>query len=151
MTTPAFAFRRGSRLAGLAAVLVALSLVLTSCYGTTERDTVRNVMNRDRNAYGLRSLPAHEMLNFKAQVWADHLARVGGLSHSRLADGISGCWRRIGENVGYGGSIDSVQRAYMNSPGHRANILNGVWTHVGTGVAHRGNLVFTVQVFLQAC
>jgi len=44
-----------------------------------------------------------------------------------------------------------IERAYMASPGHRANILNGNFNRAAVGVAHRGNQVFTVQVFLQSC
>mgnify|MGYP000980517625 FL=1 len=39
----------------------------------------------------------------------------------------------------------------MKSSGHRANVLNSVWTHVGVGYAKRGSRVYTVQVFMQAC
>jgi uncharacterized protein YkwD len=91
------------------------------------------------------------MLQAKAQAWADRLANENALYHSHLADGIGGCWRELGENVGYGGSIADIQGAYMSSAGHRANILNARFNYAAVGVAHRGDRVFTVQVFMQGC
>ena len=43
-------------------------------------------------------------------------------------------WTRAAENVAYGYNVTSVVDAWMNSPGHRANIL-GDFTHIGVGVA----------------
>ena len=50
----------------------------------------------------------------------------------RLADGAPPGWRKLGENVGMGGSISSVHVAYMDSPGHRANVLDPAFTQIGT-------------------
>jgi uncharacterized protein YkwD len=42
--------------------------------------------------------------------------------------------RRAGENIAYGNvSADAMMTMWMNSPGHRANILNGAYTHIGIG------------------
>ncbi|NLV54247.1 MAG: CAP domain-containing protein [Acidimicrobiales bacterium] len=133
-----------------AAVAILLAITLSGCM-TTGQEAVASYLNSDRRSHGLRSLPTSESLNRKAQAWADHLARSGSLSHSRLSSGVSGCWRRLAENVGYGSSARAVQTAYMKSSGHRANVLNSVWTHVGVGYAKRGSRVYTVQVFMQAC
>ena len=57
----------------------------------------------------------------------------------------------LGENVGYGPSIATIESAYMNSPGHRANILASKWNGVGTGYATNGDRVYTVQVFIKTC
>ena len=40
----------------------------------------------------------------------------------------------VAENIAYGyRSASAVVRAWMNSPGHRANVLSSRWTHVGCG------------------
>jgi|GEM_PF-2366210 len=40
----------------------------------------------------------------------------------------------VGENIAYGQKdAASVMNGWMNSPGHRANILNGNYTHIGVG------------------
>ena len=49
-------------------------------------------------------------------------------------NGITG-WRTAGENIAYGyPSARDVQEGWMNSPGHRENILNAGFTHVGVGL-----------------
>ena len=45
-------------------------------------------------------------------------------------------WTSIGENVAYGyASVDAVMNGWMASSGHRANLLNPAFTHVGLGQA----------------
>jgi uncharacterized protein YkwD len=39
----------------------------------------------------------------------------------------------------------------MASPGHRDNVMNPAFGYAAVGVAHRGDRVFTVQVFMQGC
>jgi uncharacterized protein YkwD len=43
-------------------------------------------------------------------------------------------WEILGENVGVGGTVDSLHHAFMDSPPHRANILFSKFRHVGVGV-----------------
>ena len=137
------------RVAVVAALVVALSL-LGACL-SPNRDLVRAEMNADRAANGLRTLSTQSDAQAKAQAWAERLAREGRIYHSTLTDGIRVKWCSIGENVGYGRSVASIEDAYMNSPGHRANILATKWNGVGVGYATNGNQVYTVQVFIQTC
>ena len=47
----------------------------------------------------------------------------------------AGAWS-VGENIAMGyGSAAATMVGWMNSPGHRANILNSVFTHLGIGVS----------------
>lgn len=135
-----------------AGVLVAIAFLLTGCFAS-ESQTGLNEMNADRSANGLRATAHHSMLQAKADGWAQRLARENRLYHSTLTDGIpsSTCWRGLGENVGYGDSIAGIEDAYMASPPHRANILNAGFNRAAVGVAHNGNRVFTVQVFMKTC
>jgi hypothetical protein len=112
------------------------------------------VANQSRSAQRLRSLTAHNVGKDKAQRWAAYLASIGRLEHSGGGtsvdtSGLSG-WCSVGENVGWGSSIQSVQDAFMNSPTHRKNLL-GNWTHMGVGVAKRGNSYYITQLFIRAC
>ena len=50
-----------------------------------------------------------------------------------------------------GPSVDAVEKAYMGSPPHRANILSPKWNGVGVGYATSKGLVYTVQVFIRTC
>ena len=57
-------------------------------------------------------------------------------------------WTRLAENVAYNsGGIDAIHTAYLDSPGHRANILNPAHTHVGIGVTKAGGLTFNSENF----
>lgn len=56
-------------------------------------------------------------------------------------------WSRLGENVGYGSSVDSLQKAFMGSSGHRANILSGSYKYVGVGTAKRNGVLWVTVIF----
>lgn len=43
-------------------------------------------------------------------------------------------YRTAGENIAGNGSVTGANTALMNSPGHRANILNPNFTHIGIGI-----------------
>lgn len=49
-------------------------------------------------------------------------------------------WNGLGENVAYGyTSVEAVMSGWMASPGHKANLLNTAYTHVGVGRASASN------------
>ncbi len=98
-------------------------------------------------------LKENVQLDMKADDWAKHLRDVCDLSHSRLADSAPNEWTKLGENVGYGGTIAIVHEAYLNSPGHRANIMDPGFTQMGAaavwGDCNGQHRVFTVQEFMK--
>ena len=108
-------------------------------------------MNTDRKANRLNQLPVNYEAQAKAQAWAERLAHDGRIYHSTLPAGIRTRWCSLGENVGYGPSVAVIDNAYMHSPHHRANILDRRWNGVGVGYATRGNVVYTVHVFIKTC
>ena len=78
-------------------------------------------------------------------------ARRQCLEHRAAPYGLTRGWCAAAENVGRsgdGGTLGGVHTAFMNSSGHRANILNARWTDLGVGVARdaRGEY-FVVHVF----
>ena len=95
-------------------------------------------------------------LNQAAQLHSQDQAARKTMSHvgsdgSRAGDRITRAgyaWRSWGENVAAGyGTAESVMAAWMNSPGHRANILSGN-TEIGLGLAYASNGVpYWTQVF----
>ena len=111
-------------------------------------------MNASRAENGLPALSENSTLDQKADAWAARLRDECNIFHSTLSDGAPPEWRKLGENVGRGGNIDQVQVAYMNSPGHRANILDGSFTQMGAGAVwgecNGFRTVFTVQVFMRS-
>ncbi|KOY83556.1 hypothetical protein I6G82_07500 [Lysinibacillus macroides] len=57
-------------------------------------------------------------------------------------------YKAAGENIAQGQrSPQEVVKAWMDSPGHRANILNAKFTHIGVGYVQSGN--YWTQQFIQ--
>ena len=119
------------------------------------QETVRSatlcLINKRRRAHGLRRLRGQRDLREAAQRYAQDMVSRGFFSHvapggvdlqDRLrASGFiqpSEAWF-VGENLAWGegsqGSPRSIVRMWMASPGHRANILQPRFRHVGIGVA----------------
>lgn len=123
--------------------------------GTAEEEAeLHQLQNQARREHGLAALADDHAADAVARSWAQELARSGDLRHNpNLAAHVDAYvtreWRRIGENVGYSGTIDQVFRAYMNSTGHRHNIL-GDYNRVGIGaVRDRNGRLWTTIVFVK--
>lgn len=149
MATPSLLSSSKHRRIVVATVLCAVAL-LTGCLRSTQNQ-VLSELNADRSANKLRTLAIQSDAQAKAQAWAEKLARENKLYHSTLSDGIKVKWCSLGENVGYGPNVPAIEDAYMNSTGHRANILSTKWNGVGVGYATNGSRVFTVQFFIKTC
>lgn len=119
---------------------------------------VLNLVNKERNKVGLPSLKLDSQLNNLAQMKAEDMAKKGYLSHNSPTYGSAFdmmkeygvSYKTAGENIAKGQkSSDSVMRAWMNSSGHRANILNSGYTRLGVGYATdaKGN-TYWVQMFV---
>jgi uncharacterized protein YkwD len=153
-STPRTASRRRLRkvVVALAGIFV-LVAVASGCESTdADRNEVISLVNQSRAQAGLRQLKHNIQLDIKADAWAQKLRDACNLSHSKLSDGAPKEWRKLGENVGYGGTIAQVHDAYLNSPGHRANIMDPAYTSMGAaavwGDCSGTHRVFTVQVFM---
>lgn len=104
---------------------------------------VIELVNAERSARRLAPMVWDQRLELAAQRHSDDQAAMGRLSHTgsdgsslavRLAR-VGFSWRAAAENVASGQtSPESVLAAWMNSPGHRANILSGN-TRIGVGFA----------------
>jgi uncharacterized protein YkwD len=104
--------------------------------------TQQALINQDRARYGLRPLAWSGCLASIAYSNAVRMANQGFISHTNGPTRDLGCGlgNHAGENVGYwsGGSLTQYQldlklnTMFMNSPGHRANILSSYYHYVGT-------------------
>lgn len=124
---------------------------------TAEKNAVE-LMNADRRANGLSDLKVSSAVTAVARSHAQDMVNRKFFSHSnpdgktpsdRLkAAGIS--YSAVGENIAENTSVQAAETAFMNSSGHRANILNSNYTTVGIGVAYdsAGN-VYVVQDFIK--
>ncbi|MEW2812738.1 CAP domain-containing protein [Streptomyces massasporeus] len=118
---------------------------------------VIDLTNRERAQHGLLPLSADPLLTTAAQAHsADMVARAfyahtapdGSRPWDRAA--AAGSTRRsIGENIACGQrSPADVVEGWMNSPGHRANILKPGFTHIGVGFAGGGRAgTYWTQLF----
>jgi uncharacterized protein YkwD len=109
------------------------------------------VLNVERVRHNLRPLRLNRRLSAAARRHSRAMARRNFFSHSSLGgasfvDRIRGTgylsgarsWS-VGENIAYGSGRRSSPRAigtaWMNSPGHRGNILSGSFRSIGIGIA----------------
>jgi hypothetical protein len=133
----------------LLAVAMTIGMVGPAAARTLEPDLETQLIsmtNSARRSAGLRALPVELQLTRVARDWSNTMASRSELSHRpNLGSTISGDWRRVGENVGVGPSLESIQKAFMASPGHRANVL-GDYDRIGIGVYEQdGRLWITVN------
>ena len=94
------------------------------------------LVNAQRSAAGLRPLTAHACADGFAEPWSPHMAAEGRLSHQSLGPVLSRCGAHTAaENVGMNSSASAADMVagFMNSPPHRANILNASYTGIGVG------------------
>jgi len=56
-------------------------------------------------------------------------------------------WQLLGENVGVGGTVDSLQVAFMNSPDHKGNIVHRGFRNVGIGTRKAHGRLWVTVVF----
>jgi uncharacterized protein YkwD len=121
-----------------------------------QRQQVLRLTNQQRAANGgLSALRMNSQLQSAAQKYAAHLAADGQFSHtdgSQLGDRVTAAgyaWSGVGENLGLGQRTpDEIVTAWMNSPGHRANILNGAFVDAGVGIAIRpdGQIIWCLDL-----
>jgi uncharacterized protein YkwD len=142
--------KRLARTVGILSTTAALSVgALTPATGGVDatvfhpRRKVATIVNARRIEHGLRPLRFAPLVNVAAQKHSRDQARMRLMSHTG-SDGTT-CgdrllregyrWSAWGENVAVGyPTARAVVRAWMHSAGHRANILNGRFRHVGVGV-----------------
>lgn len=117
-------------------------------------DDVIALVNKERAEKGVSSLKKDDTLSKVAEIRAKEIA--GTFSHTR-PDG-SSCFTAFSDagivNVAMAENIAAGQRnssevmdSWMNSSGHKKNILNGDYTRIGVGCYKSGGIYYWVQVF----
>lgn len=122
-------------------------------------DEVIRLVNVERSKYGLQSLTknweASRVARYKSQDMIDkgyfaHISPTYGSPFQMMEDfGLR--FSAAAENIAYGQTTaQDVMNAWMNSDGHRANILNRSYSQIGVGAAksYNGTLYWT-QMFLK--
>ncbi|MFE5158277.1 CAP domain-containing protein [Streptomyces sp. NPDC056697] len=133
--------------AAMAQSATAGSTSATSAAATDQQEVV-DLVNSERSKAGCKPLTVNEKLTKAAQDHSEDMAAHSNMSHTG-SDGSSPgdrieragySWSSYGENVAYGyESPKSVMEGWMNSSGHKANILNCDFKEIGVGVAQPGH------------
>jgi uncharacterized protein YkwD len=119
--------------------------------------SVVNLSNAERRKAGLRELAADNALMAAAARRAQELERR--FEHTRpngkkfdtvFREFNVGSYNAWGENILYNSSEDPADalKQWMNSSGHRANILGKQFTHIGVGAHRSGGKTYVVQLFV---
>ncbi len=119
-----------------------------------EKEVIR-LVNEIRTQNGLRELTYNwelcRVARYKSQDMKDnryfsHTSPVYG-SPFQMMKSFGITYRTAGENIAKGqSSPQAVVNAWMNSAGHRANILNASFTEIGVGYVASGN--YWTQMFI---
>ncbi|MDI6098762.1 CAP domain-containing protein [Actinoplanes sp. NEAU-A12] len=105
---------------------------------------VVRLVNVERQKAGCSGLSSESRLEAAAQKHSELQAERNSMSHqlpgeAGMSDRVTAegyRWRSVGENVAAGySSAASVMDGWMNSPGHKANILNCGFKEIGVGLA----------------
>jgi uncharacterized protein YkwD len=147
-----FRFHRGvARLAVLTALTVGLVGPLAAgpaAAANTDERQLQVMVNDTRDKHDVGSLQMRRFLVRAARRHSQEMASTGVLEHTdNLASvGKGRQWKIIGENVGYGPSVDILHDAFLNSPPHRENELNAEYRWVGVGFAQDADGKYWVTV-----
>lgn len=147
----------------LMSALVALALLMTGGVAQASEGlpdvegAFIEAINASRAEEGLAPLVANAELTDIARAWSSQMQAAGQLGHNPdYSAQYTGDWNRMGENVGYttwpGADpmeiVPRLHQAFMDSPGHRANIVGG-YNQLGVGVVMAGDTLWVTVNFLQ--
>ena len=115
------------------------------------------MVNREREHAGMDRLPWDDRLAEAARRHALVMSRHGELSHqfpgeAGLRDRVAALGPRFNddaENVAYDSTVEEAHANLMQSPGHRANILNPRYNAIGVAVIRHNGRVYVVEDFVR--
>ena len=136
----------------LAVALATLGLGASAGADSGSEQGFLSAINSTRSSAGLGSVKMDGGLQAHARKHTADMIAAGEIYHSssgELQSAAGSGWSKLGENVGRGGSVSSLHQAFLDSPGHRANILGDYnYVGIGTDTSSSGVLYVTV-VFMK--
>ncbi|HEY2646730.1 MAG TPA: CAP domain-containing protein [Candidatus Acidoferrales bacterium] len=147
------------RLASISAVMCAAILMFSPRVARGQESgavqTLFESANRERIAHGLAPFKWSATLAVAARQHAQRMAARNTLSHqlpgepgmAERATQAGARFSSLAENVAEGPSAESLHRQWMNSPPHRANLLDPQLDSIGIAVAERNGVLFAVEDF----
>jgi uncharacterized protein YkwD len=114
---------------------------------SAQEQTIVDLLNQQRALADLAPLQVDPRLVRAAQIHSKDMATLGQMEHTLPGAALPTLESRgqyvgypysyLGENIAFNfPDANSVMTAWMNSPGHRANILNPNYTQIGVGIAY---------------
>lgn len=125
----------------------------------TIEDEVIRLVNVERSKRGLQPLKYNWQVARVARIksqdminnnYFSHISPVYG-SPFKMLESYNLRFSSAAENIAYGQrSAQEVMNTWMNSSGHRANILSNTVTEIGVGVAKKSNgTMYFTQIFIK--
>ena len=108
-------------------------------------------INDLRAGKGVGRLEVHAELTEIGRNWSSTMAAAGRIWHNPdFAGQVTADWQKLGENVGMGGSVNSLFDAFVASPAHYKNLVDPAFTHIGVGVVVKPDgVMFTSHQFMK--
>jgi uncharacterized protein YkwD len=118
---------------------------------SVERHELLQRTNGSRDAFSRADVAINRSISRLVKRHSSWMARTGNFEHTKhpAAEYLKGvAWHCWGENIAMSsGSMRDVEKAFMHSPEHRANILDPCFKHVAIGVVRDGDGIAWVTVF----
>ena len=128
---------------------------VSSEFNAAYEDEVIRLVNAERAKYGLAALSKDNGAQNVAHVRAKEIVqsfshtRPNGTSCFTAATELGVTYRSAGENIAYGyRTPEQVVTGWMNSEGHRKNILSSSYTKIGVGCYASGGVLYWSQFFI---
>lgn len=126
----------------------------------TLENQVITLVNQERAKRGLTQLTANWQLSRVARYKSQDMVNKNYFSHTsptygspfKMMEDFGIRFSAAGENIAYGQPTpQAVMNAWMNSAGHRANILSASYNQIGVGVAKKSNgTLYWTQEFIRS-
>lgn len=136
-------------------VMLAAPLAWSQTVDRSERASLLSMINEARAAQGVSPLAGDPRLDAVAEGHSLDMATHHFFSHSSPNTGAPGdraaaaglAFRSLAENIAMNQSVTAAHHALLQSPGHRANLLNGDLRRVGLGIVRASDGVYVTQLF----
>jgi hypothetical protein len=133
--------------AGTALTIVAPTAAFADSTYSMEAQFIAKV-NAARQANGQAPYAVMSDLTSIARGHSANMASQQSLYHNPSLTTQVPNWQAVGENVGEGPDVTDIATAFMQSPEHRANILDHDFTQIGVGVSvDKNGIVWVTEDF----
>ncbi len=136
------------------AVTAEVSQAVAEGFLVAEENQMTELVNAHRAEHGLPSLRHDAALQMVARRQSSRMVAAGYIYHNPdlAKEGAEAVpdWLKLGENVGVGGSVGSIEDAFLASPMHHANIHHNDFRVIGLGaVPSSDGVLYVTQNFAQ--